>query len=59
MEHDNTDTGEARVDQAVAGLDRLGGLPVHEHVTVYEDAHATLRQVLSELDSGPADEAGR
>ena len=59
MEHDNTDTGEARVDQVVAGLDRLGGLPVHEHVAVYEDAHATLRQVLSELDSGPADEAGR
>ena len=56
MEHDSTETGEARVDQVVAGLDRLAGLPTGEHVAVYEDAHARLRQVLSELDSGPAPE---
>ncbi len=41
------------MDQAVAGLDRLAGLPPDEHVAVFEDTHARLRQVLSELDSGP------
>ena len=52
MEHDSaTETGEPRVDQAVAGLDRLGDLPLDEHVAVFEDTHARLRQVLSELDS--------
>jgi hypothetical protein len=56
MEHEDEDTGEARVDQVIAGLDRLPGLPLDEHVAVYEDAHARLRQVLSELDSGPAAE---
>ena len=59
MEHDDTETGEPRVDRAVAGLDRLEGLPPDEHVAVFEQTHATLRQVLSELDSGPADAAGR
>jgi hypothetical protein len=49
-----------RVDQVLAGLGRLAGLPVDEHVAVFEDAHARLSQVLSELDSGPAaDAAGR
>jgi hypothetical protein len=59
--HDNgAETGEARVDQVLAGLGRLAGLPVDEHVAVFEDAHARLSQVLSELDSGPAaDAAGR
>jgi hypothetical protein len=55
--HDNgAQTGEARVDQVVAGLGRLAGLPVDEHVPVFQDAHARLSQVLSELDSGPAAE---
>lgn len=56
MEDGSTETGEARVDQVIAGLDRLADLPTGEHVAVYEDAHARLRQVLSELDSGPATE---
>ena len=56
MEHDNAETGEPRVDQVVGGLDRLAGLPVGEHVAVFEGAHAKLRQVVSELDSGPATE---
>jgi hypothetical protein len=62
MEHDNHDheeTGEPRVDQAVADLDRLADLPPDEHVPVFEQTHATLRQVLSELDSGPDDTDGR
>jgi hypothetical protein len=59
MQHDTEGTGEERVDQAVAGLDQLAGLPPDEHVAVFEDTHARLRQVLSELDSGPADAAGR
>jgi hypothetical protein len=54
-------TGEPRVDQAIARLDGLAGLPPDEHVAVFEDIHGKLRQVLSELDSGPADSgaAGR
>ena len=59
MQHDNKETGDERVDQAIAGLDRLAGLPLDEHVAVFEETHARLRQVLTELDSGPADAAGR
>jgi hypothetical protein len=68
MEHDKHDheeheerqeTGVPQVDQAVAGLDRLADLPPDEHVPVFERTHATLRQVLSELDSGPDDTGGR
>lgn len=57
MEHDDRDgagTGEPRVDQAVAALDRLEDLPLDEHVAAFERAHATLRHVLGELDSGSA-----
>jgi hypothetical protein len=68
MEHDTHDhteheerreTGVPRVDQVVAGLDRLADLPPDEHVPVFERTHATLQQVLSELDSGPDDTGGR
>jgi hypothetical protein len=34
----------------IARLDGLDGLPLEEHVAVFEDTHAGLRQVLSELD---------
>lgn len=54
MEHEGEESGEPRVDEAIAGLDRLGDLPLDEHVAVFEDTHARLRQVLSELDAGPA-----
>ena len=57
--HDHEETGEPRVDQAVAGLDQLPDLPLDEHVPEFERTHATLRQVLSELDSGPGDAGGR
>jgi hypothetical protein len=65
MEHDKHDhedheeTGEPRVDQAVAGLDRLADLPPDEHVPVFEQTHATLREVLSELDREPDESGGR
>jgi hypothetical protein len=52
------ETGEPRVDEAIAGLGGLAGRPVDEHVAVFEDTHARLRQVLSELDSGPPGAAG-
>ncbi len=45
-------TGEPRVDEALRKLDGLAGLPVAEHPAVFEQAHARLRDVLGELDSG-------
>jgi hypothetical protein len=47
-------TGEPRVDAALKLLDRLPGLPVSEHPELFERVHAQLRDVLGELDSGPA-----
>jgi hypothetical protein len=44
--------GDDRVDAAVAGLSRLRGLPVDEHVAVLEEAHGRLRDILGELDEG-------
>lgn len=55
MENENEETGEARVDEVIAGLDRVADVPLAEHVRIFEDVHGRLRQVLSELDSGPAD----
>jgi hypothetical protein len=45
-------TGETRVDDALAKLDELAGLPVTEHPAVFEQVHRRLREVLGELDSG-------
>ena len=45
-------TGEIRVNQALARLDGLAGLPVTEHPAVFEQVHKQLREVLGELDSG-------
>jgi hypothetical protein len=56
MEHEGEETGEPRVDEAIAELGRLGDLPLDEHVAVFEDTHARLGQVLSELDAGPTDD---
>jgi hypothetical protein len=46
-------TGDDRVDAAVAGLNRLAGLPADEHVAVLEETHGRLRDILGELDEGP------
>ena len=45
-------TGDARVDDAVAGLSRLRGRPAEEHVAVLEEVHGRLRDILDDL--GPA-----
>jgi hypothetical protein len=45
-------TGDDRVDDAVAGLTRLPGLPADEHVTVLEEVHGRLRDILGELSEG-------
>ena len=44
-------TGDPRVDDAVAGLSRLGGQPAEEHVAVLEEVHGRLRDILDDLDS--------
>ena len=41
-------TGDARVDDAVAGLRRLQGL-AEEHVAVLEEVHGQLRDILDDL----------
>jgi hypothetical protein len=46
-------TGDEGVDDAVAGLSRLQGQPVDEHVAVLEEVHGRLRDILGELNEGP------
>jgi hypothetical protein len=43
-------TGDARVDDAIAGLSRLDGRPAEEHVAVLEEAYGQLRDILDDLD---------
>ncbi len=43
-------TGDARVDDAVARLDDLAGLPIAEHLAVYEYVHERLTEALGDLD---------
>jgi hypothetical protein len=42
-------TGEARVDNALGRLADLQGLPVHEHVDVFEDVQRRLHETLADL----------
>ncbi len=44
------ETGEERVDVALGGLARLGGLPVSAHVEVFEGVFAGLEQALASAD---------
>jgi len=46
------ETGDARVDDAVAGLSRLLGRPASEHVAILEEVHGRLRDILDELAEG-------
>jgi len=46
-------TGDDRVDAAVAGLSRLAGRPVDDHVAVLEEVHGRLRDILGELGETP------
>jgi hypothetical protein len=50
---DAAPTGDARVDEAVAGLNRLTGRSADEHVAVLEEVHGRLRDILGELDETP------
>src|SRR5262249_10279278 len=43
-------TGDARVDDAVARLDGLAGLPVAEHLARFEYVHERLTEALGDLD---------
>jgi len=53
-------TGDARVDQAVAGLEALADLPLDEHPAVLEAMHDRLREILGELgDAGRPGAQGR
>jgi|HubBroStandDraft_3_1064219.scaffolds.fasta_scaffold15734_3 hypothetical protein len=44
-------TGDSRVDEAIAGLAGLGDLPLDEHPAVLEAVHASLREILGELET--------
>jgi hypothetical protein len=48
------ETGDARVDDAVAGLSRLQGRPAEEHVAILEEVHGQLRDILDDLGPGHA-----
>ena len=53
-------TGDARVDQAVAGLEALADLPLDEHPATLEAVHDRLREILGELgDAGRPSAQGR
>jgi hypothetical protein len=43
-------TGDPRVDDAVARLDDLAGLPLAEHLAVFEYVHELLTEALGDLD---------
>ncbi|MFI6503381.1 hypothetical protein [Nonomuraea typhae] len=43
-------TGDERVDAVLAGLDRLPGSPVSDHVAVFDDAFAGLEETLTAMD---------
>jgi hypothetical protein len=44
-------TGDPRVDDAVARLDDLAGLPVAEHPAVFEHVQQRLAEALGDLDA--------
>jgi hypothetical protein len=52
-------TGDARVDAAVAGLGRLSGTPVEDHVAILEEVHGQLRDILGELAEDSATMPGQ
>ncbi|MGA5761215.1 hypothetical protein [Nonomuraea bangladeshensis] len=48
------ETGDDRVDAIVAGLGRLGELPVGEHPRIFEEAFSALEAALGAVDDDPA-----
>ena len=51
-------TGDMRVDETLARLDDLDGLPVEAHPAVFEQVHRGLTAALGALDSGVEDTSG-
>jgi hypothetical protein len=51
-------TGDPRVDDAVARLDDLAGLPIAEHLAVFEYVHERLTEALGDLDVHATARAG-
>ena len=49
-------TGDSRVDEVLASVDRLAELPVAEHAAVFERVHERLRAAL-DPDSGSVRES--
>jgi len=45
-----TSTGDVRVDAALAGLDDLSQVPVHEHIEAYERVHNQMARALGDAD---------
>jgi hypothetical protein len=52
------ESGDSRVDQALARLADLEGLPIDEHPAVFEAVHGGLTAALGTLDSGAQDISG-
>lgn len=52
-------TGDARVDEAVAGLAVLGEMPLDQHPPVLEAVHDRLREILGELGEAGARQDGQ
>jgi hypothetical protein len=46
------ETGDPRVDEALAQLGQLAELPVTEHLAVFEHVHQRLAEVLGDLGTG-------
>jgi hypothetical protein len=52
------ESGDGRVDQALARLADLEGRPIDEHPAVFEAVHGGLTAALGTLDSGAQDISG-
>lgn len=44
---DNGSTGNGRIDDAIARLDRLDELPVDAHPEIFDEIHSGLRDALA------------
>lgn len=50
-------TGVEEVDAVLTALERLDDLPVADHVAVFEQAHAALRQALDGIPGAVSEQA--
>lgn len=50
------ETGNARINEAIANLDQLDELPIEEHPAIFDEIHAGLRDALANAgrDEDPA-----